>query len=79
MLFNQYHAFFDEMGGFLSFMMPSAEGLMFHFNEDVLLSKSLHPLMNNEGTISLSKKWLMQQKELELIHKPLRITAIVEK
>ena len=78
MLFNQYQAFFDEMGGFLYFMMPSAEGLMFHFNEDVLLSKSLHPLMNSEGKISLNKKWLMQQKELELIHKPLRITAIVE-
>lgn len=79
LLFNQYQAFFDEMGGFLSFMMPSAQGLLLHFNQDVTLPDRLQPLMGENGGISLSKKWLQQQKDLELLTKPLRITAIVEK
>jgi hypothetical protein len=79
LLFNQYQAFFDEMGSFLSFMMPSAEGLMFHFKEGVLLTKRLQSLMNKEGAIALSKTWLIQGNGLELPNKPLRITAIIEK
>jgi hypothetical protein len=79
LLFEQYQAFFDEMGGFLSFMMPSAEGLMFHFEEGVTLPKRYQPLMNKEGTIALNKTWLAQGNGLDLPHKPLRITTIVEK
>jgi hypothetical protein len=79
LLFNQYQAFFDEMGSFLSFMMPSAEGLLFHFDQEVSLPKRLHPLMNKEGMIALSKTWLKQPNILELPNKPLRITAIVQK
>ena len=76
-LFNQYQAFFDEMGGFLSFMMPSAEGLLFHFNQEVPIPESLQPLMTKEGAIALSKTWLIQADGLKLPHKPLRITAII--
>jgi hypothetical protein len=79
LLFNQYQAFFDEMGSFLSFMMPSAEGLLFHFDQEVRLPKRLQPLMNKEGMIALSKTWLKQPNILELPNKPLRITAIVQK
>jgi hypothetical protein len=80
LLFNQYQAFFDEMGSFLSFMMPSTEGLMFQFNnEDVRLPESLQPLLNKQGALTLSKTWLMQSDGLALPNKPLRITAIVEK
>jgi hypothetical protein len=79
LLFEQYQAFFDEMGGFLSFMMPSAEGLLFHFEEGTTLPESLQPLMNKEGIIALSKIWLDHGKGLELPQKPLRITTIVEK
>jgi hypothetical protein len=67
------------MGSFLSFMMPSAEGLLFHFDQEVRLPKRLHPLMNKEGMIALSKTWLKQPNILELPNKPLRITAIVQK
>jgi hypothetical protein len=78
-LLNQYQAFFEEMGGILSFMMPSAEGLLFHFNSDVQLPKSLRALVDKEGSIILSKTWLMEQKGLEIPSKPLRITAIIDK
>ena len=77
-LFNQYQAFFDKMGGFLSFMMPSAEGLLFHFEADLSLPKRLLALGVENGRLSLSKAWIMQQKNLELPAKPLRITAIVD-
>ena len=79
LLFEQYQAFFDEMGSFLSFMMPSAEGLLFHFEEGVTLPESFQPLMNKEGTIALNKVWMAQGNGLDLPYKPLRITTIVEK
>jgi hypothetical protein len=79
LLFNQYQAFFDEMGGFLSFMMPSAEGLLLHFEDDVNFKKSLQALVDENGAIALNKTWLLQNKNLALPNKPLRITAIIEK
>lgn len=79
LLFNQYQSFFEEMGGFLSFMMPSAQGLLFHFDETVELREELQTLSDKNGRLALSKTWLSQHKSLELPQKPLRITAIVEK
>ena len=79
LLFNQYQAFFDEMGGFLSFMMPSAEGLVFHFEEDVRLPQNLLALVDENGGVALSETWLKRETGLELPNKPLRITAIIEK
>jgi hypothetical protein len=79
LLFNQYQAFFEEMGGFLSFMMPAAEGLLFHFDDEVQLPNELRDLSEKKGMIALSKGWLLQHNSLELPNKPLRITAIVNK
>lgn len=78
-LLNQYQAFFEEMGSFLSFMMPSAKGLLIHFDTGVNFPTALRPLLDKNGEIALSQKWLQQQNGLELPIKPLRITAIVEK
>jgi hypothetical protein len=78
LLFKQYEAFFDEMGGFLSFMMPAPEGLLFHFEEDVKLPEELQNLVDKKGALTLNKTWFMQQKGLFLPNKPLRITAIVK-
>ncbi|MEP1446893.1 MAG: DUF2987 domain-containing protein [Paraglaciecola sp.] len=79
LLFNQYQAFFEEMGGFLSFMMPSSQGLLFHFDAKVDLPDELQSLSDENGRLALNKAWLSQQKSLELPLKPLRITAIVKK
>jgi hypothetical protein len=78
-LFDQYQAFFEEMGGFLSFMMPAPQGLLFHFDEAVELPENLQTLVDKKGALALNKTWLMQKKGLALPIKPLRITAIVEK
>lgn len=79
LLLNQYQAFFDGMGSFLSFMMPSVTGLLLHFNPDENVPKELHPLLDEKGRIALSENWLARKETLKLIHKPLRITAIIEK
>jgi hypothetical protein len=79
LLFNQYQSFFEEMGGFLSFMMPAAEGLLLHFEEVENFQQGLQALVDENGAVALSKTWLLQKKNLELPNKPLRITAIIKK
>jgi hypothetical protein len=79
LLFNQYQAFFEEMGGFLSFMMPSPKGLVFHFDTAVNFPKELQNLLDKNGEVALSQKWLMQEQGLDLPSKPIRVTAIVDK
>lgn len=75
----QYKAFFDEMGGFMSFMMPDVIGLKFHF-DDHTLNESIAPNVSIEGgELSLSDDWMSQGLTLTLPEKPFRITAVVEK
>lgn len=78
-LFNQYQAFFEKMGGFLSFMMPVANGLQFHFNDNQVLPTNLQDLTERKGVIGLSQDWLLQHQSLKLPTSPLRITAMIEK
>jgi hypothetical protein len=78
LIFAQYQAFFDEMGGFLSFMMPAPEGLLIHFNKDVVLPTALQPLSDEQGRLAFSSDWLEQASDVQLPAKPLRITAIIK-
>ncbi len=78
-LLDNYRAFFNEMGSFLSFMMPTVEGLMVHFSDpnlDYLIEDA--PAVNN-GMLMLDMDWLDQGKGIELPEKPLRITAMASK
>ena len=77
-LFDQYQAFFDEMGGFLSFMMPEAEGLVLHFAAGVIFPESLKNFIS-DNKLSLHQSQINQLKGLELTESPLRITALLEK
>jgi hypothetical protein len=78
LLFNQYQAFFDEMGGFLSFMMPSPQGLVLQFDNATAPLKEGKILLYENGNVRLSEDWLILGKGLELTTPPLRITAIIE-
>lgn len=81
-LLKQYQSFFSNMGGFLSFMMPSAEGLVMHFNKNLVLPNNLPNVSNVDNTVSLDKKWFDSQNaetELELPQVPKRITALTVK
>ncbi len=78
-LLVQYQAFFSNMGSFMSFMMPSAEGLKIHFDQHMTLGKDLDSLADESGNLVLGQTWFKQGKSLNLPRVPLRITALVEK
>ncbi len=79
MLLDNYRAFFNEMGSFLSFMMPSVEGLMIHFSDDELDSLIKDAPSVNNGMLMLDMEWLEKGKGITLPEKPLRVTAIASK
>lgn len=76
LLLHQYEAFFNEMGSFLSFMMPSVKGLMIHFTDKDLYAGVGDGATINAGTLLLDKDWIESGKSLALPQAPLRITAI---
>ncbi|WP_255439065.1 DUF2987 domain-containing protein [Aestuariibacter sp. GS-14] len=75
---RQYEAFFNEMGGFLSFMMPSVNGLIFRFSDPSLNLPIPGTNGINGGMLMLDKDWLAQGKGITLPQAPLRITAIAK-
>ena len=73
-LFSQYQAFFDNMGGFMSFLMPSADGLKMHF--DQLDSHTVSAdIKISQGTLVLSEEMIERGMNLALPAQPMRITA----
>ncbi|WP_100641347.1 DUF2987 domain-containing protein [Alteromonas facilis] len=75
LIFEQYAAFFNEMGSFLSFMMPQVDGLTVHFSDhDLDYELKDAPSIVN-GVLQLNSDWLKQGKLLVLPQIPLRITA----
>ncbi|MGS2720094.1 DUF2987 domain-containing protein [Paraglaciecola aestuariivivens] len=78
-LLAQYQAFFNQMGGFLSFMMPSVEGLVVHMSDSKGLAQSLQLHLDQQGGLQLDKAWIDNNNSLSLPHKPLRITALINK
>lgn len=78
-IYDQYSAFFNEMGSFLSFMMPSVKGLMVHFPEQTgsQVLASGHKIQ--QGMLILDDDDLAKLTELALPQKPLRITALAKR
>ncbi|NVK56723.1 MAG: DUF2987 domain-containing protein [Alteromonadaceae bacterium] len=74
----QYDAFFDDMGGFLSFMMPAVSGLKIQFADKSLNQTIVGAPPVTNGALILDNYWLEQGKPLNLPVKPLRITALAE-
>ena len=74
-LLEQYRAFFNEMGSFLSFMMPTVDGINIYFaNQDISMPVKDAPNINM-GTLMLPAEWIEKSKGLQLPEKPFRITA----
>jgi hypothetical protein len=78
-IYQQYEAFFNEMGSFLSFMMPTVNGLMLQFSDKNLRETTKTGEIINEGTLMLNNDWFARNKGLKLQTIPLRITAIATK
>ncbi len=82
-IYNQYDAFFDKMGSFLSFMMPSVIGISLHVEN--VSEEELHFLGQGEQVkfdgkkIEFTKDALSNMSEITLPEKPLRITALTNK
>lgn len=79
MLLDQYQAFFNGMGSFLSFMMPEVQGLTLHFSDESQLPSLPEGLKLDKRKLLLSSEWIASAKGLKLDKAPLRITAIVVK
>jgi hypothetical protein len=75
-LYGQYEAFFNEMGSFLSFMMPSVKGLMIQFDDKNLDFITPQGVQINNGVLHLEQDWINDAKDLTLPHAPLRVTAM---
>ena len=78
-IYEQYEAFFNEMGSFLSFMMPTVKGLMLQFSDKDLREATKTGEMVNAGTLMLNDEWFERKKGLKLQTIPLRITAMASK
>lgn len=73
-LFAQYDAFFSEMGGFLSFLMPSATGLRIQLQEGTDVEGK--DLVISQNTLLLDEDRLKEKRPLTLSAPPVRITAM---
>ena len=78
-IYQQYSAFFNAMGSFMSFMMPSVEGINFQFSDPNLDIVINNDLRIEQGMLRIKKPQLAQLKQLKLPVKPLRITALTAK
>jgi hypothetical protein len=78
-IYQQYEAFFNEMGSFMSFMMPSVEGLVIQFEDQSYTASMANGYDITQGTLTLTDEFFVQEKPLNLPMKPLRITALASK
>jgi hypothetical protein len=79
-LSEQYAEFFDSMGGFLDFLMPSSKGLVLHFAQAPILDTQEAGLTVKGNDLTISQAWIASNKNpLNFMIEPLRITALVVK
>jgi hypothetical protein len=74
-IYQQYQAFFNEMGSFLSFMMPTVKGLSLQFTDQNLSATLKGEERIVAGILNISEERINEINRLELPSKPLRITA----
>ncbi|KXJ60099.1 MAG: hypothetical protein AXW14_13845 [Alteromonas sp. Nap_26] len=75
-LYGQYEAFFNEMGSFLSFLMPTVTGLMIHFDDKELDFITPQGYEITNGVLRIEQDAISASKGITLPKAPLRITAI---
>jgi hypothetical protein len=73
---EQYEAFFSEMGSFMSFMMPSVNGLVIQFEDQSLTTTMANGYQITQGSLTLDEAFFERKKPLNLPVVPLRITAL---
>lgn len=74
-LYSQYQAFFNEMGGFMSFMMPQVDGLTIQFANKELNKSLSNGMLIRNGMLTVSEQDFRMLDNIMLPEAPLRITA----
>jgi len=75
----QYKQFFSEMGSFLSFLMPSSDGLKFTFDDTPSLLEHNKDVVIKKQEVEISDKAIQQAKlGLNFSQKPIRINGLVK-
>lgn len=78
-IYQQYDAFFNEMGSFLSFLMPTMQGLIIYFDDESMYKQLANGLTVQNGMIMLVEEDIQSVTTLNLPTSPLRITALAKK
>ena len=73
---SQYMAFFDEMGGFMSFIMPQVSGLQIRFADETLNYSINNQVSIVQGVLRITSQQLNELNTINLPEPPLRITAL---
>lgn len=78
-IYQQYVAFFDDIGSFMSFMMPDVEGITVQFTDKTLNRVLTKDIVIKDGVLTIQGSKLATINELVLPKVPLRITAQTSK
>lgn len=78
-IYQQYVAFFDDVGSFMSFMMPDVDGITIQFKDKTLSETLSNDIVIQNGVLTIQGSKLPTLNELTLPQLPLRITAITSK
>ena len=79
LLHNQYQEFFDNMGGFMSFLMPGTQGLVFHFDQAQSAQDLPVDVQVIDNKIQVSETVIDNTETLTFNTAPMRITAWMDK
>ena len=76
-LHSQYQEFFDNMGGFLSFLMPGTEGLVFHFEDTPVINNVPQGVTTDGFKVVVPESVIEAGNALVFALPPKRITALM--
>lgn len=76
---QQYVTFFDDVGSFMSFMMPDVDGITIQFKDKTLSSTLSNGMQIQNGVLSIEAGQLSNLHNVILPELPLRITAKTSK
>lgn len=78
-IYQNYESFFDSVGGFMSFMMPEVEGIIFHFDDENLSEPLFNQMTISNGKLLVNFDEIKLFNQIQLPQTPKRITAKLSK
>jgi hypothetical protein len=79
LIYQQYSNFFDDVGGFMSFMMPTVNGIIIRFGDKTLSGPLSNGMQISKGILSVNANEISRLHNVDLVKIPLRITAKTSK